>query len=295
MPDEAAIAQLTMDTVKVEKLVREFLTAQALTILPQNTFGDAVSSFVDKDDRHAMDVFLTDTLQQQIEELVKHEGDLDENQMVNLLDQNRSRLEELYKSGALKLSKKMRLKPKPPLWDSDMDGPWEDAPGAKEMRGEDDDSEDEVLNGEDDEQGSVPPRSATDRRRGARTNGTAARKPATASQRAASKARGGTSRVGARGKKADEGDSDGENVVMISDQDQDGPPATRKTTKPATNNTSKRAAPAAKNPPARSTKASQPTGRQTQLNFPQPATQTRQGNGKSAARRDLVIELSLCI
>lgn len=294
MPDEATIAQLTVDTVKVEKLVREFLSAQTLQILPQNTFGDAVSLFVDKDDRHAMDAFLTDTMKKQIEELSKNEGDLDEDQMVELFDKHRSRLEDLHKSGVLKIRSTMRLKPKPSNWDSDMEGPWEDAHGAYEMKGEDDESQEDAAIGEDGEGGSVPPRSAAAKRGGAKATGMSTRKPATASQRTAPKGRGGTSRAGARSKKAVEDDSD-EDVVMISDQDEEEPPATRKTTKAATNATSKRAAPAAKKAPARAAtaKASQPTGRQTQLNFSQPATQTRQANGKGAARRDLVSAFAL--
>lgn len=44
LPEESVMAQMSIDTVKVEKLVQEFLNAQSLTILPQNSFGDAVRS-----------------------------------------------------------------------------------------------------------------------------------------------------------------------------------------------------------------------------------------------------------
>jgi double-strand break repair protein MRE11 len=54
IPGEAVLASLTADNVKVEKLVQEFLTAQSLKILPKAPFGDAVTQFVDKDDKHAM-------------------------------------------------------------------------------------------------------------------------------------------------------------------------------------------------------------------------------------------------
>ena len=49
LPDQSILEQLSLDSVKVERLVKEFLTAQSLTILPQNSFGDAVTQFVDKD------------------------------------------------------------------------------------------------------------------------------------------------------------------------------------------------------------------------------------------------------
>jgi double-strand break repair protein MRE11 len=59
---EAAMSHLaTLDTVKVEQLVRELLTAQSLSILPQNSFSDAVSQFVDKDDKHAMEMFVNES------------------------------------------------------------------------------------------------------------------------------------------------------------------------------------------------------------------------------------------
>ena len=61
-PDDQVLADLSIDSIKVDKLVKEFLTAQTLTILPQNSFGDAVSQFVDKDDKHAMEIFVKQSL-----------------------------------------------------------------------------------------------------------------------------------------------------------------------------------------------------------------------------------------
>ena len=54
MPEEAALAAaMASDNVKVEKLVKEFLVAQNLRILPKSRFGLAVTEFVDKEDKHA--------------------------------------------------------------------------------------------------------------------------------------------------------------------------------------------------------------------------------------------------
>ncbi|KAK5276371.1 meiotic recombination, partial [Cryomyces antarcticus] len=74
LPEESIMAQLSLDSVKVEKFVREFLTAQSLTILPQNSFGDAVSQYVDKDDKHAMEMFVNDSLSVQIKHLMEADG-----------------------------------------------------------------------------------------------------------------------------------------------------------------------------------------------------------------------------
>jgi len=65
MPDEDRMAQMGLDSVQVEKLVQEFLTAQSLTILPQNNFSDAVGQFVNKDDRDAMQEFVEKSLKDQ--------------------------------------------------------------------------------------------------------------------------------------------------------------------------------------------------------------------------------------
>ena len=92
---------MTIDTVKVEKLVREFLTVQTLTILPQNSFGDAVSQFIDKDDKHAMEMFVNESLSTQIQHLLNTQG-ADEQDIAQAMDQYRSKLEELFTKGHLK-------------------------------------------------------------------------------------------------------------------------------------------------------------------------------------------------
>ncbi|PGH14530.1 DNA repair protein (mre11) [Helicocarpus griseus UAMH5409] len=142
-PDEAAISHLSsLDTVKVEKLVREFLTAQSLTILPQNSFGDAVSQFVDKDDKHAMEMFVNESLESQIKHLLALDQDQDEDEMdygdengknviQAAMDKYRAQLEDMFAKGSQRRTRgKRRFKPKPDGWDSEFDGPWEDQPGA---------------------------------------------------------------------------------------------------------------------------------------------------------------------
>ena len=128
LPEESVLAQLSIDSVKVEKLVREFLTAQSLTILPQNSFGDAVTQFVDKDDKHAMEMFVTDSLVNQIKHLLEVDQDDDEG-IQQAMDEHKSKLEELFNKGHLKVRKK-KLKPKPDTWDSDIDDSWSLQPAA---------------------------------------------------------------------------------------------------------------------------------------------------------------------
>lgn len=95
LPDESAMANLLIDTVKVEKLVREFLSAQSLSILPQNSFGDAVAQFVDKDDKHAMETFVKESLASQQRHLMEtHDVDVDE--IGDAMDQFKSQLEGTF-------------------------------------------------------------------------------------------------------------------------------------------------------------------------------------------------------
>ncbi|KAL8686540.1 MAG: hypothetical protein Q9218_007035 [Villophora microphyllina] len=130
MPEESVMAQLTIDSVRIEKLVREYLEAQSLTILPQNSFGDAVSQFVDKDDKHAMEMFVQDSLKSQVKHLMGVD-EVEEEALMTMVDQHRSELETKFAAGELRRTKKKgKMKPKPAGWDSDMDGHWEDEPGA---------------------------------------------------------------------------------------------------------------------------------------------------------------------
>ncbi|RMZ69075.1 double-strand break repair mus-23 [Pyrenophora seminiperda CCB06] len=142
-PDEQMLAELTINTVKVDKLVKEFLTAQTLTILPQNSFGDAVSQFVDKDDKHAMEMFVKESLKNQLKHLMEA-NEVEEEEIVKEMAEYREQLEDLFASGQLKKVRKSKTKPKPDNWDSDFEGHWADQPGAlirSDNEGEKDDDE----------------------------------------------------------------------------------------------------------------------------------------------------------
>lgn len=171
VPDESTVSQLiALDTVKVEQLVREFLTAQSLTILPQNSFGDAVSQFVDKDDKYAMEMFVNDSLENQVKHLMNldkdqdgAEGDDDTQQdaIQAAMDKYREQLEDVFAKGKGRRTRgKKRFKPKPDGWDTEFDGVWEDQPGALVHSDNEDDSDEEV--------GGPAPRTTT--RRGASTS-----------------------------------------------------------------------------------------------------------------------------
>ena len=269
LPEESVLAQLSIDSVKIEKLVREFLTAQSLTILPQNSFGDAVSQYVDKDDKHAMEMFVNESLSNQIKNLMDVDQ-VDEEDLQNAMDKYKSKLEELFAAGHLRKTKKTRVKPRPDDWDSDIDGGhWEDQPGAL-IRSDDEPAD------EDDEVASLPSTASAARGRG-RPAGRGGR-PTAAAAKKAQPAKTGRGKKKAVGEESEEEDND---VVMV-DSDQDESelfvkpgPAARGGRKTAA---AKKAASLVKRTPARA--AATASAKQSKLTFSQPATQKSQANGK---------------
>jgi double-strand break repair protein MRE11 len=279
VPDESVIAQITLDSIKVEKLVKEFLSAQPLTILPQNSFGDAISQFVDKDDKHAMEMFVNDSLSNQVKHLLTSE-EADDDTIAEEMDKYRAKLEELFANGVIKRKKPTKLKPKPDTWDSDLDGPWEDQAGAV-VRSEDEEEND------DSNFGSIAPKPPASRGRGRGRGGRAA---ATTSTRKTTKQT--TSGRGTRGKKQifeEDSEEEESDVVMVDDDEEEEeeeeelfvrPKATSKkaTSKPETSTRSS----------AKAEPVKKPATRQSTLNFAQPTSRSTQSSGTKKS----VIELS---
>lgn len=292
MPEEAVLQQLTIDTVKVEKLVKEFLTAQSLTVLPQNSFGDAVSQFVNKDDKHAMEAFVNESLASQLKHLLAGASVEDED-ITEAMQGIKTQLEDAWAHGTLKRAPRTdKLKPKPDNWDSDLDGEWAEQPGAL-IR-----SEEEA---EDDEE-AVQPKPKATRGRGGKAAATT-RKTAAATKKAAP-----AKKTTTRTRKApieEESDDEEDDVIMLDDDEEEIPdanddeddddddnlfvkPASKKRApaKAAAKPTAKRAAsPPKRKVPARST-AKAPTGRQTTLSFSQtPAPSQPRSTAARAGRK----------
>jgi double-strand break repair protein MRE11 len=265
LPEESILAQLSIDSVKVEKLVREFLTAQSLTILPQNSFGDAVSQFVDKDDKHAMEMFVNESLLDQIKHLMDIDH-ADEEEIQNAMDAHKSKLEELFAAGRLKRTKRAKRKPRPANWDSDLDGEWEAQPAALVRSDVDEVAEDEEA----------PLASTTSTVRG-RSKATAPKKAtATAKQPASAKTTRSRKKV-----VEEESEEEDEDAIMV-ESDEGESQLFVKPARPA-KATRKPAPPKKSAPPAKraSGRGASNTTKQSTLTFSQPATQPR-GNAKRA-------------
>lgn len=291
MPDDKIMAEITLNTVGVDKLVKEFLTAQSLTILPQNSFGDAVSQFVEKDDKHAMEQFVNESLKNQLKHLMEA-NEVDESEIANEMEQYRSQLEDLFTSGQLKKTRKSKTKPKPVTWDSEEDGPWGDQPGAL-IRS------DNEAEKEDSELGSTRTRKPAARGR--------AKTAATGRQTTAAVKRTAPAAKATRGKKKipeeeeDEEEDEGGDAIMISDDD-DEESAEDLFVKPTKKAANSKAAPAAKgsarakSPPKRAAAPARTrapaTSKQTTLNFSQPSTQRSQPARTTASRKKVAEPVS---
>ena len=238
LADETSVSQLTtLDTVKVEQLVRDFLSAQSLSILPQNSFGDAVSQFIDKDDKHAMEMFVTESLDSQMKHLLSLDRD-DDNEMndeeklqsslQNAMERYRTQMEDMFSKGIKKRTRgKKRFKPKPDGWDTEFDGVWEDQPGAlihSDNEGGDPNEDEAAEDGATAGKGRAPATRGRGRGRGGRTAATTASTRKTAGSTTAKRGTSSTAAKGRRRKAAsdDEDDDDEEeDVIMIDDDDDD--------------------------------------------------------------------------
>lgn len=254
VPDQSVLESATLDSVKVEKLVREFLTAQSLTILPQNSFGDAVTQFVDKDDKHAMEAFVDDSLKSQVNHLLSLNGDDEEDDLQNELELNKSRMEGLFAAGHLKSSRRRKMKPRPDNWDSDMDGSWSDNPGAIEYADIDEDQGDE--DGESIASAPAPVARGRGRQNGT-TKAVAAKKAIPAAKKAAPASK---STRGRKKKVVEEDDDEDDDVIMDDAGDQDDsqlfPLFVKQSQRGTTKTASKPAAVTKKQPARKATQAS---------------------------------------
>ncbi|KAL8840624.1 MAG: hypothetical protein Q9176_003737 [Flavoplaca citrina] len=268
IPEESVLAQLAIDSVRIEKLVREFLEAQNLTILPQNSFGDAVSEFVDKGETHAMENFVTDSLVNQH----KHLMSLDQTEEEDLSaawEQNRLAEEAHFAQNGKRTMRK--VKPKPITWDSDDDGHWADQPIAAIV------SEDDEQADDDDDV--VAP---------AKGRGKAATvKKAAAPAKKAAPAKGG------RGRKKvveEESEDEDEDIVMVDSGEEDSSlfvkpsaPSRATTKKPAP----RKASPVKRAPAAPRRRAAAMSQTQSRLDFSQPSFSQPKANGAGKKMKDL--------
>ncbi|KAJ8126422.1 hypothetical protein O1611_g7216 [Lasiodiplodia mahajangana] len=277
LPEDVAASLAEMDSVKVAKLVEEYLKAQSLKILPQAPFGDAVTQFVDKDDKHAMEQFVIESLSGQVKQMLSLEDD--EEDLESAMERIKKKLEHQFATGQLKRGPRLMYKPKPDEWDSDLDGHWEDQPeainhapveeepsrpakprarGRKATRTGFIDDEDEEM---DDVAEEVPaPKTSRGRPKAATTRAKAA--PKAPAKKAPAR--------GTRGRKQveEEGEDEDEDVFMDDDNyDPPAPPPKRATTTKATTTRSQPAR--SQTSSSRATASASAKTRQTRLNFSQ--------------------------
>ncbi|TPX11682.1 uncharacterized protein E0L32_007661 [Thyridium curvatum] len=277
-----------LETIKVEALVQEYLAAQSLKILPQGEFGDAVNQFVNKDDKHAMETFVSGSLADQLKDLLALNS---EEPLDNQFQWWREAQEKKFLAGQARKVRRQRYKPKPDDWDSDMEGHWENNPEALLLDGEqdsmpkqpsrqrtrvvhvpgvgDDDEEmDDVLM---DDAPEPAPKTTAKRAGAARTTKTAA---ATKKAAPAKKPPARSTRGRKKGPFEDDSDnSDEEDMFVDEDEEPSAPPPPKTAAK--------------RSQPARS--SARTSAKQTTLNFSQPQRPATQRKG---ATQKKVLEIS---
>ncbi|KAJ6129261.1 hypothetical protein N7512_002041 [Penicillium capsulatum] len=226
--DEATASHLAgLDTVKVDQLVKEFLASQSLSILPQNSFGDAVAQFIDKDDKHAMEMFVNESLEGQVKHLMTLDRDDDEmdeaegvqSSLTTAMEKYRTQMEELFSKGVKKRARgKKRFKPKPDGWDTEFDGVWEDQPGALIHSDNEGGDPTEEEAGEDD---TAPARSRAPTTTTTRGRGRGRGRGTAAGSRGAAKAATTPSRGRKKQVDIEEESASDNDVIMLEDEDDD--------------------------------------------------------------------------
>lgn len=311
-PDDEVLAQLSIDTVKVDKLVKEFLLAQSLTILPQNSFGDAVDQFVEKDDNQAVKTFVNESLDNQVKHLLENGGELDEEDMANAMEEYKAKLEGMFKATDSKYKRKVNAR-KPDDWDSDIEGEWDGGPTNGAANGHDDDADDDDDDDDLVGDGSPAPRSRKGKT-AAKTNGTTSRKSTTAKKPAAKKPaakKPAAKKATGRGRKTvvSEDEDEEEDVVMLDDEEDEEPEEEEEeeeesqglfvsnTKKPAARSRAapKRAASPRKiaRAPAGKSKSQASSNTQSKLNFSQSAQPSRAARTVATRRVQEIVSLSV--
>ncbi|KAJ4144308.1 hypothetical protein LMH87_003198 [Akanthomyces muscarius] len=249
------------DMVKVDSLVQDFLSAQSLKVLPQGPFSEAVNQFVAKDDKHAMELFVSEHLTGQVKQMLGLESD--DEDLNSAMEIYRTRVEQQLDRGVKPVYGERRrvLRPKPATWDSDFDGNWEEEPDAWTYEPV---SEVSFL------AGSAPSRIAD-----SLPNEDAA--PAKTTRRAAATKKAPakkTTTARGRGRKAPlvEEEEEEEDVLMESDEEPEPAPPPKRATRAAP---AKKTAAAPKKAAATRTSTRAKPATQTTLNFSQSGTQAK--------------------
>lgn len=252
------------DMVKVDSLVQDFLSAQSLKVLPQGPFSEAVNQFVAKDDKHAMELFVSEHLTGQVKQMLGLESD--DEDLNSAMEIYRARVEQQLDTGVKPVYGERRrvLRPKPATWDSDFDGNWEEEPDAWTYEPV---SEAGFL------AGSAPPRvtgslADEDAAPAKTTRRAATTKKAPAKKAPAKK----TTTARGRGRKAPVEEEEEEDVLMESDEEPEPAPPPKRATRAAP---AKKAAAAPKKAAATRTSTRAKPATQTTLNFSQSGTQAK--------------------
>ncbi|KAI0705613.1 Metallo-dependent phosphatase-like protein [Earliella scabrosa] len=85
-----------LSKVRVQTLVREYLAAQELQLLGEAGMSDAIETFVDKDDSHAIQTHVSAALRALMKGVQANEGDVDDDNLDEIVEKVRGEHEQTY-------------------------------------------------------------------------------------------------------------------------------------------------------------------------------------------------------
>lgn len=90
------LSDVGLATLRVSALVKQFLEKQTLQCLPENELGDAVTQFVEKDDKDAVKDFVADHLKSQVDIMTANKTT--ENNLNDAIERNKVAISEQFEA-----------------------------------------------------------------------------------------------------------------------------------------------------------------------------------------------------
>ncbi|KLO15537.1 DNA repair exonuclease [Schizopora paradoxa] len=258
-----------LNKIRVGSLVREYLASQEMQLLGESGMADAIQTYVDKDDPHAIQNYVNLNLKSLMKD-VQSKGQVEEDDLDDVVLKAKKTYEDNYEEHAKEMKSKKKGKAKAPASDA------ESMDSMMELDADPEADEDDDFNG-----GKPAPQ-----KRGTTGRATAATKgKGKAAATKATTARG-------KGKKAATPSSDDEIIPIDEDEDEPAPAPVKKTNRAAVLS---QPSAATKKAPARSKAAgassSTQNKKQATLNFAPSQRSTRAAASTAKRKVQKVVEL----
>lgn len=118
--DKPDLSDVRLENLKISALVRQYLATQSLQCLPENELGDAVTQYVDKDDKDAVKDFVNDHLVKQVSMMTANKTD--ENNINEAIKTSKNAMASQFEARQQRLEAQRRRKEETQVSDFESDG-----------------------------------------------------------------------------------------------------------------------------------------------------------------------------